>query len=150
MLRGLSTVSFFADDLAAAKAWYSELLGVDPYFVRPEADPPAYVEFRIGDYQHELGIIDSRYAPHSTSPAGAVIYWHVDDLKETYARLLALGAKENEAPVGRLCHRVSGRPVLQHPRHHVQPASPGHPAQGRGHGLIRTRLKHFPQLWKAT
>jgi predicted enzyme related to lactoylglutathione lyase len=101
MLRGLSTVSFFADDLAAAKAWYSELLGVDAYFVRPEAGPPAYVEFRIGDYQHELGIIDSRYAPHSTSPAGAVIYWHVDDLKETYARLLAMGAKENEAPVER-------------------------------------------------
>jgi predicted enzyme related to lactoylglutathione lyase len=101
MLRGLSTVSFFADDLAAAKAWYSELLGVAPYFVRPEAGPPAYVEFRIGDYQQELGIIDSRYAPHSASPAGAVIYWHVDDLKETYARLLAMGAKENEAPVER-------------------------------------------------
>jgi predicted enzyme related to lactoylglutathione lyase len=103
MLRGLSTVSFFADDLVAARAWYSELLGVDPYFVRPEAGPPAYLEFRIGDYQHELGIIDSRYAPHSTSttPAGAVIFWHVDDLQKTYARLLAMGAKENEAPVER-------------------------------------------------
>lgn len=103
MLRGLSTVSFFADDLGAARAWYSELLGVDPYFVRPEAGPPAYLEFRIGDYQHELGIIDSRYAPHSTSttPAGAVIFWHVDDLQKTYARLLAMGAKENEAPVER-------------------------------------------------
>jgi predicted enzyme related to lactoylglutathione lyase len=103
MLRGLSTVSFFADDLVAARAWYSELLGVDPYFVRPEAGPPAYLEFRIGDYQHELGIIDSRYAPHnaSTTPAGAVIFWHVDDLQETYARLLAMGAKENEAPVER-------------------------------------------------
>jgi predicted enzyme related to lactoylglutathione lyase len=101
MLRGLTTVSFFADDLAAAKTWYAELLGVDPYFVRPEAGPPAYVEFRIGDYQHELGIVDSRYAPHSTSSAGAVIYWHVDDLKESYARLLAMGAKENEAPTER-------------------------------------------------
>ncbi|MDX6239404.1 MAG: hypothetical protein QOG10_4219 [Kribbellaceae bacterium] len=103
MLRGLSTVSFFADDLVAARAWYSELLGVDPYFVRPEAGPPAYLEFRIGDYQHELGIIDSRYAPHSTSttPAGAVIFWHVDDLQKTYARLLSMGAKENEAPVER-------------------------------------------------
>lgn len=30
-LRGLSTVNFWAADLAAAKAWYAELLGVDLY-----------------------------------------------------------------------------------------------------------------------
>jgi len=63
MLRGLSTVSFFADDVVIAQAWYAELLGIEPYFVRPVQGTPAYVEFRIGDYQHELGIIDSRFAP---------------------------------------------------------------------------------------
>ena len=34
MLRGLTTVNFFADDLSAARDWYTELLGVEPYFVR--------------------------------------------------------------------------------------------------------------------
>jgi catechol 2,3-dioxygenase-like lactoylglutathione lyase family enzyme len=72
MLRGLTTVSLWAADLAAAKKWYAELLGIDPYFERP-----GYAEFRLGDYQHELGLIDSRYAPHgsATGPAGAVVYW---------------------------------------------------------------------------
>ena len=49
MLRGLSTISFYADDVMAARAWYAELLGIEPYFVRPVQGTPAYVEFRIGD-----------------------------------------------------------------------------------------------------
>ena len=32
MLRGLATVNFFAVDLEAAKRWYAELLGIEPYF----------------------------------------------------------------------------------------------------------------------
>ena len=43
MLRGLTTVSFFADDVTAARAWYTELLGIEPYFVRPSEGRPAYV-----------------------------------------------------------------------------------------------------------
>jgi predicted enzyme related to lactoylglutathione lyase len=98
MLRGLSTVSFFAADMEAARAWYTALLGTGPYFVRPPDGPPAYIEFRIGDYQHELGIIDQRYAPHAVTdgPSGAVAYWHVDDLPAAVERLLALGATLNE------------------------------------------------------
>ncbi|MEU6983084.1 VOC family protein [Streptomyces sp. NPDC046324] len=93
MLRGLTTVSFWADDLAAAKAWYTELLGLEPYFERP-----GYAEFRIGDHQHELGLIDRAYAPAAAAdgPGGAIVYWHVDDVRATLARLLALGAKEYE------------------------------------------------------
>lgn len=89
MLRGMATISFWAEDHAAAKAWYSELLGMQPYF-----DIPGYFEFRIGDYQHELGVIDSRYAPasYSKQPGGTIIYWHVDDLEASLERLLALGA----------------------------------------------------------
>jgi len=99
MLRGLTTISFWADDLAAAKKWYTELLGIDPYFVRPESGPPGYIEFRIGDYQHELGLIDSKYAPEglATGPAGAVVYWHVDNVNVTLERLLSMGAKQLEA-----------------------------------------------------
>jgi predicted enzyme related to lactoylglutathione lyase len=103
MLRGLSTVSFFADDVVAAKAWYAELLGIEPYFVRPAKGAPAYVEFRIGDYQHELGIIGSRFAPpgRADKAAGAVIYWHVDDVQASYDRLISMGATAYEEPVER-------------------------------------------------
>ena len=98
MLRGLATVSFWAADLAAAKSWYTELLGIEPYFERP-----GYVEFRIGDYQHELGLIDAAYAPVGVPdvPGGAVMYWHVDDLNATFETLLAKGAKEYQAPTVR-------------------------------------------------
>ncbi len=103
MLRGLATISYYADDVEAAKAWYSDLLGSEPYFVRPVEGPPAYVEFRLGDYQHELGIVDRRYAPPAatTGPAGVVAFWHVDDLRATYEQLLALGATAYEPPVDR-------------------------------------------------
>ena len=103
MLRGLSTVSFFADDVMAAQAWYAELLGIEPYFVRPAQGTPAYVEFRIGDYQHELGIIDSRFAPpgRPDTAGGAVTYWHVDDVQGGYDRLISMGATAYEEPVER-------------------------------------------------
>ena len=96
-LRGFSTINFWADDLAAAVAWYTKLLGVEAYFMRPGPDGrPAYVEFRIGDYQAELGIIDRKYGPPgaATEPGGAIMYWHVDDLDATVERLLSMGAKE--------------------------------------------------------
>jgi predicted enzyme related to lactoylglutathione lyase len=103
MLRGLSTVSFFADDVMAARAWYCELLGIEPYFVRPAQGTPAYVEFRIGDYQHELGIIDSRFAPRGrpSEAAGALTYWHVDDVQGAFDRLISMGATVYEEPVER-------------------------------------------------
>jgi predicted enzyme related to lactoylglutathione lyase len=91
--RGLATVTFYAADHGAARKWYSELFGIAPYI-----DFPGYSEFRIGDYQHEIGLIDASYAPGgSTIPAaGAVIYWHVDDLQATFDTLLAMGATEYE------------------------------------------------------
>ena len=42
-LQGLRTVIYPAPDLAAAKAWWTELLGFPPYF-----DQPFYVGFEIG------------------------------------------------------------------------------------------------------
>jgi predicted enzyme related to lactoylglutathione lyase len=98
-VRGISTISLWAADHGAAVKWYSELLGTKPYFERP-----GYVEFRIGDYQTEVGIIDSNYAPHLTfpgSPSGAVVYWHVDDVQEMFKAVLGMGAKELEAPQDR-------------------------------------------------
>ncbi|UOX90195.1 VOC family protein [Amycolatopsis sp. FBCC-B4732] len=92
MLRGMATVSYFADDHEAAKEWYAGFLGIEPYFERP-----GYAEFRIGDHQHELGLIDRKYVPASMGgPSGEIVYWHVDDLEATVARLHELGAKECE------------------------------------------------------
>jgi predicted enzyme related to lactoylglutathione lyase len=98
MLRGFAQVNYFADDVAAAKHWYTEVFGSQPYFERSAGGRLAYVEFRVGDYQHEVGIIDSRFAPHDVigSPAGVVLNWHVDDLAATLDRLVELGAKEHD------------------------------------------------------
>ncbi len=58
MLQGLATSNFQAADLAAAREWYTALLGVEPYFVRD-----GYVEWRLGRDGDELGIVDARYVP---------------------------------------------------------------------------------------
>jgi len=94
LLRGLSTVSFYAKNLEAAKEWYSELLGLSAYF-----EAPGYFEFRLGDYQHELGIIDKEYMPYpqkNEKPNGAIVYWHVDNLETILKKLLSMGAEEYE------------------------------------------------------
>ena len=103
MLRGLTTVSFWADDLIAARDWYADLLGIEPYFQRPEEGPPAYIEFRIGADEDELGLIDRRYAPPGASrdPGGAVIYWQVDNVAAAVARLVEHGATEYQPVVER-------------------------------------------------
>ncbi len=97
-LRGLANISFYAADLAAAKAWYSEFFGLKPYF-----EVPGYIEFRIGDYQHEFGIIDAAYAPKNMAPGpgGAITYWHVDDVEAAFAKLLQHGCKQYEPVVKR-------------------------------------------------
>lgn len=115
MLRGWATVSFYADDLEAAGRWYAELTGTEPYFrtyacascgnrsSEAQCDKCGaegmlgYLELRIGDNEDELGFINRSWAPHDTSqPGGATIFWHVDDLEATLARLEELGAKPHE------------------------------------------------------
>lgn len=94
-MRGLANVSYWADDWATAKDWYSELIGAQPYFLRD-----GYAEWRLGDDNDELGLVDNRYRPPGAAkgPGGAIVYWHVDDIDATFARLLALGATEHEKP----------------------------------------------------
>jgi predicted enzyme related to lactoylglutathione lyase len=85
--------------MEAAKKWYTELLGIAPYFERPGTDGRlAYMEFRLGDYQHELGIIHSNYASKGATagPGGAVVFWHVDDVAAALEKVTALGATEYE------------------------------------------------------
>ncbi|MGI5500656.1 VOC family protein [Lentzea sp. CA-135723] len=96
----MSTVSYFADDLNEARAWYASFLGVDAYFARSTPDGTlAYVEFRLGDFQAELGIVHRSFeVTPSAGPAGQILYWAVDDLDATLTRLLDLGAKPHDEP----------------------------------------------------
>jgi catechol 2,3-dioxygenase-like lactoylglutathione lyase family enzyme len=130
-LRGFATINYWADDVTAAAAWYTELLGVEPYFQRPGPDGAlAYAEFRIGDNEAELGLVSRAFAPPGlpSAPGGALMYWHVDDLEGMVARLIELGATEYQ-PITprrpRLRHRGRGGPVREHSRGHVQPALRG-------------------------
>jgi catechol 2,3-dioxygenase-like lactoylglutathione lyase family enzyme len=102
MLAGLTTVAYYTPDMGATKRWYTELLGLAPYL-----DTPDYMEFRIGDYLHELGFVNSKHAgselaktpaPSTVGPAGAVVFWHVDDVPAALARLVSMGAQEHDAP----------------------------------------------------
>ena len=98
-VRGFSTLNIWADDVRAAADWYTEFLGIEPYYEQAGPDGrPAYIEFRIGDYLAELGIIDRRYAPagSASAPGGAVMHWHVNDLEATVERLLSMGAEQYE------------------------------------------------------
>ncbi|QHT56862.1 VOC family protein [Cellulomonas sp. H30R-01] len=95
-LRGISTLSLWADDVTAAGAWYADLLGVEPYYARPEPPAaPSYLEFRLGDHGTELGIIDRRFALpglRTGEPGGIVAYWAVDDVQKALDTFLAAGA----------------------------------------------------------
>lgn len=100
MLRGVTTVRLHTDDLDAAKRWYTDVLGVAPYFERP-----GYVEFRVGDFEQELGLLDSKFAGQlghldvtASQPAGAVAYWYVDDVPQAVERLVGMGASQLEKP----------------------------------------------------
>jgi len=93
-LRGLCTIVYGSNDHDAAKAWFAKLLGTEPYF-----DRPGYAEFRIGDYQHELGLMDGKFAGYLGGEvvpldgrAGAIAYWHVDDVQAMVEHAVALGA----------------------------------------------------------
>jgi predicted enzyme related to lactoylglutathione lyase len=86
---GLRTAIYHVSDLDRAKAWYSSVLGIEPYF-----DQPFYVGFNVAGY--ELGLDPD---PGSGSPGagGTLAYWGVADADAAYARLLALGARGHRA-----------------------------------------------------
>ena len=81
MLLGLRTAIYPAPDLARAKAWYRDLLGVEPYF-----DQAFYVGFAVGGF--ELGLLPDG----QPGAAGPQPLWGVSHADSAYQRLLALGA----------------------------------------------------------
>lgn len=80
MLLGLRTVIYPAPDLAASKAWFTDLLGAPPYF-----DQPFYVGFSVGGY--ELGL-----DPSGDLATGPLTYWGVADVDTALAELKSAGA----------------------------------------------------------
>jgi catechol 2,3-dioxygenase-like lactoylglutathione lyase family enzyme len=80
MFLGLRTIIYPAPDLAELKRWWTELLGVEPYF-----DQPFYVGFQVGGY--ELGL-----DPTAELELGPITYWGVADATVALDRLLAAGA----------------------------------------------------------
>jgi len=86
MIKGLRTALYPVNDLAAAKAWYAEVAGVQPYF-----DQPFYVGFAVGGF--ELGLVPDG----EPGKAGTQVYWGVDDIESEVQRILALGASTHTA-----------------------------------------------------
>ncbi len=82
---GIKTVLHPVSDLAAAKAMYTALLGVEP-----AADAPYYVGYDV-EGQH-IGLVPGG---DMTSP---VAYWHVGDIEAKLAEVTAAGATLKESP----------------------------------------------------
>lgn len=79
-LGGLRTAIYPAPDLVAAKAWWTELLGQEPYF-----DQPFYVGYEVAGY--ELGLL-----PDADPADGVLTYWAVDDAAAAVDAAVAAGA----------------------------------------------------------
>ena len=82
-LLGLRTVIYPSPHLEASKAWWTDLLGVGPYF-----DEPFYVGFNVGGY--ELGLL-----PTANPDDGALTYWGVPDVNAAVAAAISYGATEH-------------------------------------------------------
>lgn len=92
-IKGLTTMVLTADDVEEAASWYADYLGQEPYFRQPAEGPAAYVEFRIGADEDELGIMDRSYAPDRTATgSSSVTYWHVGDVEAALTDLVSRGA----------------------------------------------------------
>lgn len=87
---GLRTTIYKVDDIKRATEWYTQAFETTPYF-----NEPFYVGFNIGGY--ELGIQPEENEP---TPKGenVVAYWGVNNIQETYDRLITLGATVHEQP----------------------------------------------------
>jgi predicted enzyme related to lactoylglutathione lyase len=86
MILGLRTAIYPVADLARAKAWYSQVLGIEPYF-----DQPFYVGYSVGGF--ELGLIPDG----EPGVSGPQPLWGVSRIEDAFKRLLERGATQIEA-----------------------------------------------------
>jgi predicted enzyme related to lactoylglutathione lyase len=89
MFQGLRTVIYPVTDVAQAKAWYTAILGQEPYF-----DQGFYVGYNVGGY--ELGLNPN--AEPAVGRGGPTAFWGVANIDEAFARLRSSGAGER-API---------------------------------------------------
>lgn len=83
-LLGLRTLIYPSDNLAADKAWWVDVLDIDPYF-----DQPFYVGFNVGGY--ELGL-----DPNAAMADGPRTYFGVDDVRVAVEHFVAHGCTIHE------------------------------------------------------
>lgn len=83
---GLRTVIYLVPDMQAARKWYIEAFGVEPYF-----DESFYIGFEIGGY--ELGLFPEYESQKRGDNVEA--YWGVEDIEAEHQRFLKLGAMEH-------------------------------------------------------
>jgi predicted enzyme related to lactoylglutathione lyase len=79
MNKGIKTVLYPVKDITQAKTLFSKFLGVEPY-----ADQPYYVGFKVND--QDIGLVPNN------PEAGAVAFFHVDDIKNSLQILVDGGA----------------------------------------------------------
>ncbi len=84
MFNKLRTVVYYVNDINAAKEWYKQVTGKDPYY-----DTPYYVGFDINGF--ELGLHPSD--EHTQAGNHTASYWAVDDIQASFEKLKSLGAK---------------------------------------------------------
>src|SRR5689334_2139716 len=129
---GVKTILHPVSDLAAAKAVYTALLGVEP-----SADAPYYVGFEAAG-QH-IGLVPGGGPQGMTTP---VAYWHVSDIEAKLAEVTAAGATLKEPPAQRWWRPPGGhlhRPRRQRPRVASGPMSAEIPPRAVRLGLGHTR-----------
>lgn len=83
-LLGLRTLIYPSDNLEADKAWWSDALGIEPYF-----DQLFYVGFDVGGY--ELGL-----DPNADMTDGPRTYFGVDNVQAAVDHLLGHGCTIHE------------------------------------------------------
>jgi predicted enzyme related to lactoylglutathione lyase len=86
--QGIKTVLHPVSDLAASKAVYTALLGVEP-----TADAEYYVGYDA-EGQH-IGLVPGGGPQGMTSP---IAYWHVGDIEAKLAEVTAAGASVKDEP----------------------------------------------------
>jgi predicted enzyme related to lactoylglutathione lyase len=94
MLRPVTNVFLFVDDLEAAAAWYRARLGRDPVRVASQM-----VTFAIGaDGDDAVLVVHRADGYNAVGPAGSVAYWGVDDVDTVVADWTANGATAHRGP----------------------------------------------------
>ncbi len=83
MFNKLRTVIYHVNDLPNAKAWYTQLTGIKPYF-----DELFYVGFNINGC--ELGLDPDKHNIQQGN--NTVAYWSVDNIKTAVEKAEGIGA----------------------------------------------------------